>query len=162
MTVPCSPDVPNKYILSSRHFPIVCLQSLQVLTVAAFVRAAQVGIYEGAVSLATKGAHVLGVVSGRPIVVGGAPAAQSEHAGVTVAYCGRVPVRVPATEKVRPGDMLGSFGRRGAGSAWGSCVRLYKNVYTGTLIVRCKRTVSLSRSLVSPNSCMVKADAPCV
>ena len=68
---------------------IVVTLCLQVLTAAAFVRAAQVGIYEGAVSLATTGAHAFGVVSGRPIVVGGAPAAQSEHAGVTVAYCGR-------------------------------------------------------------------------
>ena len=111
----------------------MCLSSLQIFAAAAFVRAAQVGIYEGAVSLATKGAHAFGVVSGRPIVVGGAPAAQSEHAGVTVAYCGRVPVRVPATEKVRPGDMLGSLGRRGAGSAWGSCVRLYCKTSTQVL-----------------------------
>ena len=100
----------------------------------------QVGIYEGAVSLATKGAHMCGVVSKRPIVVGGAPAAQSEHLGVTVAYCGRVPVRVSAAEKVRPGDMIGfsTLGGGGAGSAWVYC-KLDVVCFKSADVVRCKR-----------------------
>ena len=69
-----------------------------------------VGFYDGAVTLQTQDARILGVISERPIVLGSNPGTyDSMQNAAMVAYCGRVPVRVIGP--VCSGDLLAPSGR---------------------------------------------------
>jgi hypothetical protein len=67
-----------------------------------------VGVIDGRISLDTRGAHQLMVVSTQPIIVGNAPAGERTDGSLPVAFLGQVPVRVRGP--VSAGDLLVASG----------------------------------------------------
>ena len=67
-----------------------------------------VGVFDGRISLDTRGAPKLMVVSTQPIIIGNAPGGDRPEGWLPVAFMGQVPVRVRGA--VAPGDLLVASG----------------------------------------------------